>query len=291
VSLSDEPSYVRKLTRALKHLRDFKSEIDRYAGRHPYVAVRDRETDPNPRVWAYRAHLAKEPRPDLAVIIGDTVHNLRGALDHMAAALVPPSRKRNAKFPIVNTDIWAIDPDTGEHISGATDQLRSWSSAIKGMDPEAAQRLRLMQPYMLDDDWEMHPLAILNALDNADKHYELATVDLGIKDPVVKIKGNGIGFNQRLSGITRDGDFITTFRIYPADLKAIVDDQALVDEIINVMADGTAKMEVEITGEPQIGLQLSAIPSDHRTDPYPMLVQLDDAVITAGVNLAPYMRR
>lgn len=132
----------------------------------------------------------------------------------------PPRVERKAKFPIINQDVWAIDPDTGEHISGAGDQLQPWTSAIRGMD-----------------------------------------VDLGIKDPVVGIKGHGLGLTERFTDIAEDGDVIATFKITPRDLKAQVGgDQTLLDEIIRVMADGTAEMQVEITGEPQIGLQLGALP-------------------------------
>jgi hypothetical protein len=289
MAFSSERPHVRKLARALKHLDEIKDEIDRYTGRHPYVAIRDRETYPNPRIWTYRARLAMEPGPDLAVMIGDCVHNLRGTLNHLSAALVPTKRKRQAKFVIVHDDIWAIDPGTGEHISGAADQLRSWSSSVKDMHPDAARAIKAMQPYTVGDDKGLHPLAILNALDNADKYYELTTVDLGIKDPVVTIKGHGITMTNRMQGIVPDGDIVSTFRVFPGDLKAMTDDQAFIDRIIDLMADGKAEMDVEITGEPQIGMQFGAMAEDHFVDVVPVLSQLYKAVEIAVVFLDAFI--
>src|SRR5437879_3905918 len=94
--------YARKFTRAVKHLEELKTELLRYEADCPCVPVRDRQTNPNPRVWQYRAHFPKKPSPDLPFIIGDFVHNLRTALNYLAAALAPPERKSDwhLKFPI-----------------------------------------------------------------------------------------------------------------------------------------------------------------------------------------------
>jgi hypothetical protein len=47
----------------------------------------------------------------LAIMIGDFFHNLRSAMDHIVAATVPPSRRRDAMFPIYYEDIWAKNAD------------------------------------------------------------------------------------------------------------------------------------------------------------------------------------
>src|SRR5713101_8077680 len=101
--------YRRKMRRARKHLDEMESVLGVYGNRHPCEPIRDREAARDPREWVYRAHLMNQPTDDLDLILGDFIHNVRAALDHIAVSLVPHNRRSKAKFVIVRTNIWEKD--------------------------------------------------------------------------------------------------------------------------------------------------------------------------------------
>lgn len=104
-----------------------------------------------------------EPNPHWGLIVGDAVHNMRSALDHLACRLVErgdPSRDiGRVAFPI-----WDEDPRR------EPDKLRRYRTLVEGMREEDEQGVWALQPF--------HDLAApsslmlmdLAALDNADKH-------------------------------------------------------------------------------------------------------------------------
>jgi hypothetical protein len=258
-------SYARKCLRAKKHLDELKRELAVYEGRHPYVAVRDRNTNPNPRAWTYRAHLAKKPSPDLALIVGDAIHNLRTALDYVVAELVPPKRRRKCKFPVIHSDILATDPQTGEYLdrSDGADGLRSdLESALRGMNMDAAGFLYSLQPGKAPYLSAEHPLAILSALDDADKHRELTAIARGIKDPVTVLTYRdefSLTQESEVGDVVEEGGVVAQFIIRPRDLKAYVSEQGMVELILAALADGKAKVDVKITGSPQVALKIRGV--------------------------------
>jgi hypothetical protein len=213
----------------------------RYRDSKPQVAVRDRETNPNPRVWLYRAELREEITPRLPLVFGDVVHNLRASLDHLQAALVPPERKRNVVFPIQWFDPWRVDEDTGTYIDGLADERTSWQSAMQGVDPEVEAFIKRLQPYSEPYPPEQHPFAQLSALDNADKHFELVTVSTGIRDARVLVTDGTIRLRMEARGTDtiQSGGVVAQFNIRPADLKAITDDVETRELMLATMADGT----------------------------------------------------
>lgn len=252
--------YALKFGRAMKHLKELEALLRRYEGRQAHTAFRDRDADPNPRVWVVRAYLKKEPRENLSLVVGDVVHNLRASLDHLVSALVPRDRKRKGKMPVVREDIWAIDPETGEQFERFADDRTSFESATKGMDPMAIEWIRDMQPYKLAKaNRAQHTLAVLNTLDNADKHYELTTIAHGIKDPVTTLRGPGFNLTHHGEGIAEDGGIVGTIRITPRELKTYIPDQSLVDHIIDYMTQPDPKVKVEVTGTPQVAIKVAGL--------------------------------
>ena len=221
-----QSAYGRKLNRALEHLDEIEAIFARYRDSKPYVAVRDRETNPNPRVWLYRAELREEITPRLPLVAGDFVHNLRASLDHLQAALVRPERKRNVVFPIQWFDPWRVDEDTGTYIDGLADERTSWQSAMRGVGSEVEAFIKRLQPCS-----ERYPpnsilFAQLSALDNADKHFELVTVSTGIRDARVLVTDGTIRLGMEAQGTDtiQSGGVVAEYDIRPADLKAITDD-------------------------------------------------------------------
>lgn len=251
-----DSAYSRKIGRAEQHLTTVKAAVRRYRNGSPYVAVRDRETNPNPRVWQYRAELAHQPSPRLPLLIGDFVHNLRASLDHLQAALVPANRNRSTKFQIHREDIWEICEETGAYVEKFADRRQSWDSAMKGIHPEAKTLIYALQPFIMPFAPEYHPVAILNTLDDADKHYKLLPVNTGIAQPMVVLTNGDLRLTHTAPDTLLSGAIVAEFEIRPANVATMTNDKAMRERILRTMADGTANMHVQLTGEPQIALKV-----------------------------------
>jgi hypothetical protein len=93
-----------KIRRAKRHVEDARKEIDRFLSRRPYRLVVEADPDPHfQRVVLQQG----EPVPyDIALIIGDAIHNLRSALDHMACELVRANGQPDdyGTFPVQGTN-------------------------------------------------------------------------------------------------------------------------------------------------------------------------------------------
>ena len=232
----------------------------RYQESKPCSAVRDRESNSNPRVWLYRAKFIEQPPEDLPLIIGDYVHNLRSALDHLMAALSPSDRKRDVLFPIISNDIWTPNPDDGKEINRLT-QLRRYDGIVNSIAPEANAIVTGLQPWFAPYEAKRHSLAILNALDNADKHYGLMNLSTRIVNPVTKlvVPGSENWLEERgEGGSIRDGGVLATFAIRPRDLKTYILNQQAVDHVIATLASGEADVNVEVTGCIRVGIALAS---------------------------------
>jgi hypothetical protein len=259
--LYPDSAYGRKLCRALEHLEEVERIYIAYRDSSPYVAVRDRETNPNPRVWIYRAELRREVDPRLPVVVGDLVHNLRSALDHLQAALVPVERKRDVMFPVQWQDPWPSDENTGKYAqSTEAERARdSWTSTMQGIDPEIEALIKQMQPYSAGYGPEMHPVAQLSTLDNADKHFELVELRTGIGDSRLTISNPEANIQLTMFSDKPEtvltGGVVAEFAIRPSNLKAITDNVVLRESILATMADGNAEMDVELTGTAEVAVR------------------------------------
>lgn len=74
-----------KLRRAEGHLQTFESEVVRFFEQNPYRITY--EADLNALSYTFYIHDLVPPDPDWGLIIGDCIHNLRSALDHLAYQL------------------------------------------------------------------------------------------------------------------------------------------------------------------------------------------------------------
>lgn len=91
-----EPSYLAKLRRGDKHIKELERVIYRYRSRHPYEARGGKaERD------AWRLHFTEYPEnTDIPIVAADGIYNIRSALDHLRGALVPKKREHKGYFPI-----------------------------------------------------------------------------------------------------------------------------------------------------------------------------------------------
>jgi hypothetical protein len=167
---------------------------------------RDPETG---EVIVYGEPSRGSPTSEWGIVIGDIVHNLRSALDHMVWQLtvaqrhVPPPRIsgkwRDIAFPVFTKDPRKKNED-GKHIPWQVEPPKSLWGVHASLLPEFER----LQPFMRRenlvlvqqkvDDPSHAPLAILNNLWNIDKHrhINLAIFNVGYKDlfgspPVARI--------------------------------------------------------------------------------------------------------
>jgi hypothetical protein len=151
-----------------------------------------READDD-QSWRYRFHQGRAIPADLAVLVADTIHNMRSALDHVAyhlaerhSGVLTDDRAQRTEFPIAATaegfDSWL----KREHRGGFTRQ------DLYG--PDERKALRCVQPFALREEFQRHfegdgrafesqqfPEAdpredaafVLNTLWNIDKHRRL----------------------------------------------------------------------------------------------------------------------
>jgi len=117
------------------------------------------EADPTDHRYVVTVKVIRQPPVELALVFGDALHNLRASLDYMARGLVianggdPIDRggARSTAFPIRK-----VRPEQP-------------ISIFPGISPAARDQLEAVQPFSSDDP-ARHPLAILDELENRDKH-------------------------------------------------------------------------------------------------------------------------
>ena len=107
-----------------------------------------------------------EPPPMLGIIVGEVVHNLRSALDHLAC-VVPlisgAKRPPKPQFPVFDLR----DPDPANRRRSAF--TRDYKARIGNVTPRVYNIIESVQPYHpANSGW--HPLGLLEALWNWDKH-------------------------------------------------------------------------------------------------------------------------
>ena len=188
-----------KLDRAQTHLESIRELLRPVQTGHYHLA---REQCEEPHLVNLRFILPDADRT-LSTVIGDCLHNLRSALDHLVWQLVltnPPKRpSRKNQFPICKTaDGWI------EALS--RDRLR-------GVVPKAIPLIWGLQPYVMTPiDPVSHPLWILNELTNIDKHRTLTVTTSAVMNPEVAF-GRGLPWNEggfKMTGLQAflNGDII-----------------------------------------------------------------------------------
>lgn len=156
-----------KLIRAQEHLGTLNAEFASYTESEPYRIVRELDDEDNPTLVTIRLNQWTAPTARWSVMIGDVLHNLRSALDHLAWQLVKindGAPGRGTQFPIY-ADRILVKPDGTEVVRDIT--------IAGGITPEAAALLESLQPYNRVEDPTLDPLFILNKLSNQDKHRTL----------------------------------------------------------------------------------------------------------------------
>lgn len=163
-----------KLARADVHLQTLDREISGFLAENPYEFVGD--FDSEREEFVAKARFKTYPLwNDWATIIGDCVHNLRSALDHLAWQLVLLNNGtpgRETSFPILE-----------DRLSQKGHMRRCRIETDSGrVRPSVEACVERAQPYHRTDDPTLHPLAILGGLSNEDKHRTLTVTSAALED-------------------------------------------------------------------------------------------------------------
>jgi hypothetical protein len=132
-----------------------------------------------------------------SLILGDALHNLRSALDHLATSLVIVSggRPNTDVYPRTQFPLFLDRLDKGDAIRDVTIKPK--------LMPAGEAILERTQPYNRTDDPTRHPLAILNELSNVDKHrvVNLTQGAFGRISVTLRRKSDGaiLGHDERVS--------------------------------------------------------------------------------------------
>jgi hypothetical protein len=150
-----------KLERAKKHIVDFKETWDAFVdgGAYPFTS----KDDPNTGERIYKLTDAALIPTNIPLILGDAIHNLRSALDHLAYQLVSvgphPRWRSKVYFPIA---------DSPKEFVSALRRIK------KRLRHDAVEPLAAIEAYRGGAGellWQ------LNELDIIDKHHLLLPVD------------------------------------------------------------------------------------------------------------------
>jgi hypothetical protein len=148
-----------KVKRAYQHLDCLRAETKSFLERDP--APFDIRTEKTPGPGKSEKHIVyavvrEQPPPDLGLVAGDAIQNLRHALDYLVYELSPPRFRNRGKtqFPVF------------------TDECEFKVLAppfIKGIKVDERTLIERLQPYHAQHP-SRDPLAVLNRLANKDKH-------------------------------------------------------------------------------------------------------------------------
>ena len=152
-----------KIQASEDHLYRFQQATERFFEGKNEVAPLTAELNPQRTKYVFRVEDVIEwPAVEWGIIIGDAVHCLRSALDQLVYGLAREPGKRTA-FPVCLTEReWVTDAPS-----------RYWS-----VRPVFVRLIDKAQPYHRGDAASEHPLALLSALSNLDKHRTIPTIAL-----------------------------------------------------------------------------------------------------------------
>lgn len=149
-----------KIDWANKHIEELHSALDAFIASNPYVVGEKRNPDTRQHIY-YAVKVTPVP-PEILLITGDILQNIRSALDYLVCHLVRVNNgtvTKSTGFPIF------------EYVPTTKDEKAAFSRKVKGMRQEAIDIIESIEPYKgrNNDLWRLHDLNI------RDKHRLLLT--------------------------------------------------------------------------------------------------------------------
>jgi hypothetical protein len=178
-----------KITRADQSIIELKAEIDAFLKPNPYSLIP--EDDPQAGQIVWRAKTIRGCPPEWSARIGEVVHDLRSALDHLAWQLVIA----NSETPDSKTEF----PVFWDAVKYKAESPRK----VRGISQQARAQIERLQPYQAADRFEDHLLYIVHQLNLTDKHRLLNVVGSSYRPQRFGMAG-AVGTGT-IHGITADG--------------------------------------------------------------------------------------
>jgi hypothetical protein len=193
-----------KLGRADEHLETLDKRIQGFLDTKPYRGVPDIDAEAGQSL--IRAQVLREPPViEWGLLIGDVLHNLRSALDHLAWRLGgdPPPNEGTSEFPI----FW---DKTAFRTNGI--------NKVVGVPDHPLAIIEDLQPYHRGNTAKNHPLWRLYLLSNFDKHRLLHVSGAVVKTASYMVEapaGSTSDFEAIRLGPFEDGAVIATWPLNP----------------------------------------------------------------------------
>jgi hypothetical protein len=152
---------LNKLQRADQHVKEFEASLDVFLRQNPQRLAIDPKT-----ATLKELKFVRDPVPPaLICVVGDALHNMRSALDHIAYAVA----KRNN---VLEKFLERVNFTTRERQTDFNDALKERKVACIGGAWELF--LRRIEPYRGGKGENLH---VISALDNIDKHRDLIVLE------------------------------------------------------------------------------------------------------------------
>ena len=151
-----------KLDRAYEHIETLNDALQGFLRRNPHAPLPKVHKQPPEYVAGMKVREAPPLR--WGIIVGEMVHNLRSALDHLVHQLALANGKTpgGIAYPVLSED-----PDS----PNASDKTRTiWANLAKRVHPDDLAIIERTQPYKGRDHGIGRVLFALNRLSNWDKH-------------------------------------------------------------------------------------------------------------------------
>jgi hypothetical protein len=237
------------LTRAQAHVEDLRRAIlaacDGEAP--PRVLATRREFDPENNLVLWIAERVPEIGEDWGLMVGDAIHNMRCALDHLwwQLALDHLGRKpteaegREIQFPI---------------LTFSTPEKFRRHRFLKHVSAEAAEKAERCQRYDASEG-QVVLLTVLATLSNRDKHREIHPALFVNTNSTIPIPDMSAFVDCELTTEVRDGMLHVEGRvIHPPDRPAVGDVVAGIG-ITPTGPNPDIKVDAQVTGEIVLGSQ------------------------------------
>jgi hypothetical protein len=177
------PSHLAKLAQAQRHLSLLHDLAKSLLEGEAYAVYPERDPKTG-EVVIYGEARQEPPTLTWGVVIGDIVHNLRSALDHMVWTLTVASQPQPPPNPIPRRGSGSEWRDVGfplytnPYPLDASGNLIPWQNgkepkSLWGIEPGLRAEFEKLQPFRWGEEATFHPLAILHDLWNIDKHRHL----------------------------------------------------------------------------------------------------------------------
>jgi hypothetical protein len=144
---------VSKINWANHHIDNFREAAVAFGKTNPYGTVIER--DPKTRQRTYVVTKITPIPPDIRLIAGDAIQNLRSALDYLACALVRANNSEPSKQ--VALPISESEPLTKK-------EQAAFARQVDGMRQDAIDAIKAIKPYKGGNDtlWRLHRLNIID---------------------------------------------------------------------------------------------------------------------------------